>query len=321
MAKNLVIVESPTKAKTIEKYLGPDYRVLASYGHVRDLPRSDFAIDINGDAALLRYEIPKSSSKHVSAIRKEAKVADRVFLATDLDREGEAIAWHVAEVAGVDTSASNRVVFAEITRDAILAAFAAPRRIDGHLVDAQQARRAVDRIVGYRLSPTLWRNVASGISAGRVQSVALRLICDREDEIRAFTAQEYWSLHGDFRRDAEQFSADLFSAGGLRVTNPKTLSERAEKGTEGRYLLIGDAEQAAALADRSRQVRVWTVTDVTRREIKRNPSPPFTTSTLQQEAERKLGFSASRTMRVAQQLYEGINVGNETVGLITYMRT
>jgi DNA topoisomerase-1 len=321
MAKNLVIVESPTKAKTIEKYLGPDYRVLASYGHVRDLPRSDFAIDIKDNAAQLRYEIPKSSSKHVSAIRKEAKLAERVFLATDLDREGEAIAWHVAEVAGVDTSDSNRVVFAEITRDAILAAFADPRRIDAHLVDAQQARRAVDRIVGYRLSPTLWRNVASGISAGRVQSVALRLICDREDEIRRFVAQEYWSLHGDFRRDDELFSAELFSADGLRVTNPKTLAERAEKGTEGRYLLIGDAEQAAALADRSRQVGVWTVTDVTRRETKRNPAPPFTTSTLQQEAERKLGFSASRTMRVAQQLYEGINVGNETVGLITYMRT
>ncbi|HWH32483.1 MAG TPA: toprim domain-containing protein, partial [Egibacteraceae bacterium] len=176
MAKNLVIVESPTKAKTIEKYLGKDYKVLASVGHIRDLPRSNFAIEVdNGDVHLV-YEVPKTAAKHVSAIKTAAKSAERVFLATDLDREGEAIAWHVAEVAGIDTDEANRVVFAEITKDAILAAFSTPRPIDRNLVDAQQARRAVDRIVGYRLSPTLWRNVASGISAGRVQSVALRLL-------------------------------------------------------------------------------------------------------------------------------------------------
>ena len=321
MAKNLVIVESPAKAKTIEKYLGKDYKVLASYGHVRDLPRSDFAIIVDDAHVSLKYEVPNSSAKYVSAIKKEAKTAERVFLATDLDREGEAIAWHVAEIAGVDTSLENRVVFAEITKDAILDAFTRPRRIDLHLVDAQQARRAVDRIVGYRLSPTLWRNVASGISAGRVQSVALRLICDREDEIRRFVAQEYWSIHGDFVRSPKHFAADLHLVDGLRITNPKQLEERTEKGTDAKYLLIGDAETADLLQARTRQVDQWTVADVTRREVKRNPAPPFITSTLQQEAERKLGFSANRTMRIAQQLYEGINLGTEVVGLITYMRT
>ena len=321
MAKNLVIVESPAKAKTIEKYLGPDYKVLASYGHIRDLPRSDFAIEIADSTVALKYEVPKSSAKYVSAIKKEAKDAERVFLATDLDREGEAIAWHVAEVAGVDTSLENRVVFAEITRDAILDAFSHPRRIDAHLVDAQQARRAVDRIVGYRLSPTLWRNVASGISAGRVQSVALRLITDREDEIRRFIPVEYWSIHGDFVRDPKHFAADLHMVDGLRVTTPKQLEERTEKGTQDKLLLIGDAESAEALQSRTREVGQWQVADVTRREVKRNPAPPFITSTLQQEAERKLGFSASRTMRIAQQLYEGVNIGTEVTGLITYMRT
>ncbi|MPZ74658.1 MAG: type I DNA topoisomerase [Nitriliruptorales bacterium] len=321
MAKNLVIVESPAKAKTIEKYLGADYKVLASYGHIRDLPRSDFAVEVADSTVALKYEVPKSSAKYVSAIKKEAKNAERVFLATDLDREGEAIAWHVAEVAGVDTALENRVVFAEITRDAILEAFSHPRRIDEHLVDAQQARRAVDRIVGYRLSPTLWRNVASGISAGRVQSVALRLITDREDEIRRFTPVEYWSIHGDFVRDPKHFAADLHMVDGRRVTNPKQLDERTDKGTQDQLLLIRDAETAEVLQERTRQVGQWRVADVTRREVKRNPAPPFITSTLQQEAERKLGFSAGRTMRVAQQLYEGINVGSDAVGLITYMRT
>jgi DNA topoisomerase I len=321
MAKNLVIVESPTKAKTIERYLGGDYKVIASVGHIRDLPRSDFAVDVDNGEVALRYEVPKSASKVVSSLKREAKSAERVFLATDLDREGEAIAWHVAEVTGIDTDAENRVVFTEITKDAILAAFSHPRRIDGHLVDAQQARRAVDRIVGYRLSPTLWRNVASGISAGRVQSVALRIICDREDEIRRFTAQEYWSIHGDFRRDASAFDADLHAVDGQRITNPKQLAEREEKGTADKLLLIADQAAADDLQARARQVEQWTVAEVTRRETTRNPSPPFTTSTLQQEAERKLGFSSSRTMRVAQQLYEGINIGQETVGLITYMRT
>lgn len=322
MAKNLVIVESPTKARTIEKYLGKDFKVLASVGHVRDLPRSDFAVDVSDGHVELRYEVPRSSARVVSQIKKAAKAAERVFLATDLDREGEAIAWHVAEVAGVDTSEENRVVFSEITRDAILAAFEQPRRIDDHLVDAQQARRAVDRIVGYRLSPTLWRNVSSGISAGRVQSVALRLICDREDEIRRFVAQEYWTVHGAFDREGTRFDADLYAVGGKRVVTPKKMEEYAEKGTQDRYLVLGDSEAADLVQARAREVQQWTVTGVTRRETRRTPPPPFTTSTLQQEAANRLNFSAARTMRVAQQLYEGIDVGREgQVGLITYMRT
>jgi DNA topoisomerase I len=322
MAKNLVIVESPTKAKTIEKYLGKDFKVLASVGHVRDLPRSDFAIETE-DPVHLRYEVPKGSTKVVSQIKKEAKAAEHVFLATDLDREGEAIAWHVAEVAGLDTSEDNRVVFTEITKDAILRAFESPRRIDGALVDAQQARRAVDRIVGYRLSPTLWRNVSSGISAGRVQSVALRIIVDREDEIRAFTPEEYWSLHGRFAREGTPFEASLHTVDGRRVIEPKKFAEHAEKGKGESYLVIRDEATAETLKGRTRDAATWTVADVTRRETKRNPAPPFTTSTLQQEAERKLGFNASRTMRLAQQLYEGIDVGDGEgpVGLITYMRT
>jgi DNA topoisomerase-1 len=319
MAKNLVIVESPTKAKTIEKYLGGDYKVLASVGHVRDLPRSDFAVQVSDGSVALSYEVPKGSTKVVSQIKKAAKDAERVFLATDLDREGEAIAWHVAEVAGIDTSLENRVVFDEITRDAIIAAFRAPRRIDSHLVDAQQARRAVDRIVGYRLSPTLWRNVASGISAGRVQSAALRMICDREDEIRAFIAQEYWTIDGDFDRDGVRFATTLHMVDGRRVATPKQVQERADS---SRYLLINDAETAVALVARARAVDEWTVADTTRSQTRRNPKPPFTTSTLQQDASSRLGFSPARTMRLAQQLYEGIDLGPEgAVGLITYMRT
>ena len=321
MAKNLVIVESPTKAKTIEKYLGKDYKVLASVGHVRDLPRSNFAIEIDDAGVHLVYEVPKGATKHVTAIKSAAKTAENVFLATDLDREGEAIAWHVAEVAGLDTALANRVVFAEITKDAILEAFQHPRPIDQNMVDAQQARRAVDRIVGYRLSPTLWRNVASGISAGRVQSVALRLIVDREEEIRRFVAQEYWSLHGRFMRDAESFAADLWSAGGKRIVSAKQLADREEKGTAEDALLIADEASARSLRARSLEVGEWTVTDVTRRETRRNPAPPFTTSTLQQEAARKLGFGSARTMRIAQQLYEGVSLAGELTGLITYMRT
>ena len=333
MAKNLVIVESPTKAKTIEKYLGQDFKVMASVGHVRDLPRSDFAVETTNGSAKLRYEVPKGASKVVSALKKEAKAAERVYLATDLDREGEAIAWHVAEVTGIDTTDENRVVFSEITRDAILAAFEQPRRIDEHLVGAQQARRAVDRIVGYRLSPTLWRNVSSGISAGRVQSVALRLICDREDEIRRFVPEEYWSIHGVFDGDAH-FDADLYAVDDRRVVTAAKMAEHVEKGRADRYIVIGDSDAADALLTRARGVGAdttdttaetggWTVEGVTRRETKRNPKPPFTTSTLQIDAGNKLGWSGAKTMRVAQQLYEGISVGGEdgTVGLITYMRT
>ncbi|MDP8978058.1 MAG: type I DNA topoisomerase [Actinomycetota bacterium] len=322
MTQNLVIVESPTKARTIEKYLGPDYRVLASYGHVRDLPRSDFAVDVDDGRVALRYEVPKSSSKHVSAIRKQAEAAQRVYLATDLDREGEAIAWHVAELAGIDIATDNRVVFSEITRDAILEAFDQPRPIDSDLVDAQQARRAVDRIVGYRLSPTLWRNVASGISAGRVQSVALRMVCDREEEIRRFTPTEYWSIEAAFGREDRRLAARLHTVDGSRVTTPKDLAARADRGTDDGTMLIPDERTALALQARAREAGGWTVGEVVRRETRRTPPPPFTTSTLQQEAARKLSFSSKKTMRVAQQLYEGISLGPEgAVGLITYMRT
>jgi DNA topoisomerase I len=329
--KQLVVVESPTKAKTIERYLGEGYRVVASYGHIRDLPKSDFAVELedDGGSAHLKYEVPKASQKHVTTLKREAKDAAKVWLALDLDREGEAIAWHVAEILGLDLDEENRVVFDEITQDAIRDAFSEPRPVNRSLVDAQQARRAVDRIVGYRLSPVLWRTVSAGISAGRVQSVALRLIVDRENEIRAFVAQEYWSFDGIFglveRPAAPAVDASLFSVGGRRLATPKDL-ERAAQTTAGRdesdYLLIADEGSAAALKARAEAVGRYTVREVRRSEQKRNPAPPFTTSTLQQEAARKLGFSARKTMTLAQQLYEGINLGAEgPTGLITYMRT
>src|SRR5215216_952672 len=275
LARNLVVVESPAKAKTIGKYLGKDYDVVASMGHVRDLPKSDFAVDIDGGVSVT-YEVTQKGKKVVSSIRKAAKAADQVFLATDPDREGEAIAWHIAEAAKLAAASTRRVTFTEITADAVRRAFADPRDIDDRLVDAQQARRVVDRIVGYKLSPVLWRKVRAGLSAGRVQSAALKMIVDREREIDAFQAREYWSLE-----------ADLATA----------------------------ASEAARAA-------TWTVARVDKSERKRSAAPPFITSTLQQEASRKLGFSSKRTMAVAQQLYEGIELpGEGSVGLITYMRT
>ena len=321
MAKNLVIVESPAKAKTIEKYLGSDFRVLASYGHVRDLPRSDFAVHVEDGDVALSYEVPSSSAKVVGQIKRAAKDAEHVFLATDLDREGEAIAWHVAELAGVSLAEDNRVIFSEITRDAILAAFEEPRRVDGALVDAQQARRAVDRIVGYRLSPNLWRHVASGISAGRVQSVALRLIVDREDAIRAFTPESYWSVEAGFSAAGGAVQAKLHTLDGRRVVDPKTRDERRAKGTDGAVVVLGSQAEADAVLARTRAVADWAVRGVQTRQTTRNPKPPFITSTLQGAASSALGFTAAKTMRVAQQLYEGVNLGAETVGLITYMRT
>ncbi len=322
MADNLVIVESPAKAKTIERYLGARYKVLASYGHIRDLPRSDFAIEVDGsDQVHLVYEVPESSKKHVAALRKAAKEASTVWLAPDLDREGEAIAWHIAEVLDLDLDETNRVTFDEITEPAIRAAFEAPRHLNTALVDAQQARRAVDRIVGYRLSPVLWRTVASGISAGRVQSVALRMIVDREDEIRAFVPEEYWSFPAAFARDADadpEIDASLFAVGDRKVATPKELEGKSEA-RQAQLLVVRSEPEAARLAERARTLD-YTVTEVRRSEAKRQPKPPFKTSTLQGEAS-KLGFSARQTMAVAQQLYEGINLGGEQVGLITYMRT
>jgi DNA topoisomerase I len=322
VADNLVIVESPAKAKTIEKYLGSAYKVLASYGHIRDLPKSDFAIETRDDGSVeLVYEVPSRSAKHVAALRAAAKKAQTVWLAPDLDREGEAIAWHVAEVLDLDVDQTNRVTFDEITEDAIRAAFANPRRLNTSLVDAQQARRAVDRIVGYRLSPVLWRTVSAGISAGRVQSVALRLIVDREDEIRAFVPQEYWSFAGLFAdgpATEAAIDAKLHSVGGKRLATPKDLEDADEAKLASR-LLVDSEDLAEGLKARA-EVLDYAVREVRRTEAKRNPKPPFKTSTLQGEAS-KYGFSARQTMAVAQQLYEGINLGGEQTGLITYMRT
>src|SRR5690348_958919 len=305
MSKNLVIVESPAKARTIERYLGPDYRVLASYGHVRDLPenpgKGKFGVDVDRDFAP-EYVISDDRRKQVAEITKAARSADMVFLATDLDREGEAIAWHVAEAANVPADKARRVTFSEITEGAIRDAFAHPRDIDTNLVDAQQTRRIVDRLVGYTLSPLLSRKVRSGLSAGRVQSVAVRLVVEREREINAFTAREYWTLGAILAtRDGETFPAEL-----VRI--------------DGEPLDVGDeataTRHAAALRDLEPRV-----TKVGTRKQSRSPAPPFTTSTLQQEASRKLGFSPKRTMSVAQRLYEGVDTPDGHVGLITYMRT
>jgi DNA topoisomerase I len=318
VTENLVIVESPAKAKTIERYLGQRYTVLASYGHIRDLPRSDFAVEVDDGDCRLVYEIPASSRKHVDALRRAAKQATTVWLAPDLDREGEAIAWHIAEVLGLDVDSTNRVTFDEITERAITDAFAHPRSLNTDLVDAQQARRAVDRIVGYRLSPVLWRTVSSGISAGRVQSAALRMVVDREDEIRAFVAEEYWSFPATFAGGAEPVDAQLHSVDGRRIATPKDLEDVSDA-QRARLHVVRSEPEAERLADRARRLD-YAVTEVRRTETRRNPKPPFKTSTLQGEAS-KLGFSARQTMATAQQLYEGVSLGGEQVGLITYMRT
>ncbi|MBM4409106.1 MAG: type I DNA topoisomerase, partial [Chloroflexi bacterium] len=303
--KNLVIVESPAKAKTIERYLGPTYTVLASYGHVRDLPeklgKDQLGVDVEQDFRP-DYEIVPDRRRQVGAIEKAARSANLIYLATDLDREGEAIAWHVAEAANLDPQKTRRVTFSEITESAIHDAFANPRAINVDLVDAQQARRVVDRLVGYTLSPLLWRKVRSGLSAGRVQSVAVRLVVDRERAIRAFAAREYWTLAATLlTRSAESFTADL-----VRIDGEKPEIESETDATT----------HVAAIAQATPVVRSVAV-----KRSRRSPAPPFTTSTLQQEASRKLGFSPKRTMSVAQRLYEGLETREGQVGLITYMRT
>jgi DNA topoisomerase-1 len=305
MTRNLVIVESPAKARTIERYLGPGYRVLASYGHVRDLPenpgKGKFGVDVEHDFAP-EYVVSDDRRRHVDTIAREAARADTVYLATDLDREGEAIAWHVAEAAGIPLLKQRRVTFNEITEGAIREAFANPRQIDMDLVDAQQTRRIVDRLVGYTLSPLLSKKVRGGLSAGRVQSVAVRLVVEREREIEAFVAREYWTLAVLLETaTGEPFSAELVRIDGVAADVPDGAAATAH---------------AQALQELSARVDKVTV-----REIKRGPAPPFTTSTLQQEASRKLGFSPKRTMSVAQRLYEGVDTGEGQVGLITYMRT
>ena len=307
MAKKLVIVESPAKARTIEKILGKDFNVMASRGHVRDLPQYRFGVNVAQNFAPF-YEVPKDKKDTVQKLAKAAKGADAVYLATDPDREGEAISWHLLEASNIKGMPVRRVVFHEITRNAITEAFDNPREIDMDLVDAQQARRVLDRVVGYRLSPLLWRKLEKGLSAGRVQSAALRMVSDREREVTAFIPTEYWTIEADLNK---QKAAKKRSFRAL-------LHNR--KGKRGK-IAIGDADQSKAIAT-DLEGADYTVAKVDKKQAKRNPSPPFTTSTLQQEAGRKLRFTAKKTMAVAQQLYEGLPVGNEgQIGLITYMRT
>lgn len=307
---NLVIVESPAKAKTIKKYLGPDFEVIASYGHVRDLIPKEGAVDVEHDFAM-KYQIIDRNEKHVQAIAKKLKEADALYLATDPDREGEAISWHLYELLKsrrqLGKKPVHRVVFNEITKRAVQDAVANPRGLSYDLVNAQQARRALDYLVGFNLSPLLWKKIRRGLSAGRVQSPALRLICEREAEIEAFVQQEYWTIEADAEKNAKTFSAKLTTFGG-------------EKLEQFSIVDAGRAGEVKQTLEEAAQGKLK-VEQVERKQRKRNPAPPFITSTLQQEAARKLGFTAQRTMRVAQQLYEGVDVGGGAVGLITYMRT
>ncbi|MBV2208546.1 MAG: DNA topoisomerase I [Thermomonas sp.] len=317
MAKNLLIVESPAKAKTINKYLGKDFTVLASYGHVRDLVPKEGAVDPNNHFAM-RYETIEKNERHVDAIAKAAKAAEHLYLATDPDREGEAISWHIAEILKerklLEGRSLQRVVFTEITPRAIKEAMAQPRAIASDLVDAQQARRALDYLVGFNLSPVLWRKIKAGLSAGRVQSPALRMIVEREEEIEAFKAHEYWTIEAECAHPSQAFSAKLIKLDGQKFSTDTGKLEFS--------LTDGASAEAARLRIQQAAAGKLHVTDVTSKERKRRPAPPFTTSTLQQEAARKLGFTTRKTMQVAQKLYEGVAIGDEgTVGLISYMRT
>jgi DNA topoisomerase-1 len=312
MSGTLVVVESPAKAKTIEKYLGGDYAVRASFGHVRDLPKSQLGVDVD-DGFAVTYEVPTDSKKHVADLKRALKTADDLILATDYDREGEAIAYHVATLLGVPPERAKRITFTEITRDAIIEAVRHPRGIDRELFDAQEARRVLDRLVGYRISPILWKRVRPGLSAGRVQSVAVRLIVEREREIRDFRPVEHWSV--DVRLTPEG-AEQPFLARLTEIPDGKLAPAPDRKG-----ILLGAEADVTPHVDRLGRAS-YRVLDVQRKERKRSPSPPFTTSTLQQEAARKLGFSARKTMTLAQRLYEGVNLpGEGSVGLITYMRT
>ena len=305
----VVVVESPTKAKTINKYLGDDYKVVASYGHVRDLPAKDGSVVPDSDFAM-SWEVDGKSEKHVKTIVQALHGADSLFLATDPDREGEAISWHVNEVLKSRRALKHldvkRVVFNEVTKNAVLEAFRRPRDIDRELVEAYLARRALDYLVGFTLSPVLWRKLPGSRSAGRVQSVALRLVCEREAEIEAFKPREYWTIEAEFQTEAGQtFTARLTHLDGKRL-------DRFDLDTEAK---------ARAAAASILSASGFAVSEIDSRQVRRNPFPPFTTSTLQQEASRKLGLAASRTMQIAQRLYEGVELAGETVGLITYMRT
>jgi len=303
-------VESPGKVKSIKKYLGKDFEVLASYGHVRDLVPKEGAVDPTHHFAM-KYQVVERNQKHIDAISRALKKAKSLYLATDPDREGEAISWHLyellkaqGELKGKDV---RRVVFYEITKNSVQEAIASPRELSVDLVNAQQARRALDFLVGFNLSPLLWKKVRPGLSAGRVQSPALRMICEREDEIAAFVPREYWSIDAELEHSEQKFPGKLVEFQGAKV-------EQFSFTDEARAREVERTLQEAAKGELS-------VLTVDRKQRKRNPAPPFTTSTLQQEAARKLGFSAQKTMRVAQQLYEGVDIGDGQVGLITYMRT
>jgi DNA topoisomerase-1 len=310
MAKNLVIVESPAKAKTIKKYLGKDFNVLASYGHVRDLLPKEGAVDPAHDFNM-KYQLIEKNEKHVDAIAKALKKADNLYLATDPDREGEAISWHLYEILKerklLKDKHVGRVAFNEITKRAINEAVADPRELSDDLIHAQLARRALDFLVGFNLSPLLWKKIRRGLSAGRVQSPALRLIVERELEIESFKPREYWTIEADVESDKQTFKGKLSHLKGNKLSQFSINNEKKAR----------DAESALIDAAQGKLV----VTKVDKKKRKRNPAAPFTTSTMQQEASRKLGFTAKKTMSIAQQLYEGIDIGGETVGLITYMRT
>ena len=310
MSKNLVIVESPAKAKTIEKYLGKDFQVLASYGHVRDLVPKEGAVDPNNDFAM-KYEIIERNQRHVMAISKALKSADTLYLATDPDREGEAISWHLYELLKEKKILKDkpvfRVVFHEITKKAVTEAIANPAQLAINLINAQQARRALDYLVGFKLSPLLWKKIRRGLSAGRVQSPALRMIVERELEIEAFKTREYWTIDAALTAHDQNFKAKLTQFDNEKLTQFSITDEALAEKTKQALLTAADGQLIVSKLEKKQQ--------------KRNPAPPFITSTLQQEASRKLGFTTKRTMIVAQQLYEGIDIGGETEGLITYMRT
>jgi DNA topoisomerase-1 len=310
MAENLVIVESPAKAKTIKKYLGKDFEVLASYGHVRDLVPKEGAVDPDHNFEM-KYRVIERNEKHVEAIARSLRKADALYLATDPDREGEAISWHLHEIlkerGDLKGKKVHRVVFYEITKNSIRAAIQEPRDLSMDLVNAQQARRALDYLVGFNLSPLLWKKVRQGLSAGRVQSPALRMICERDEAIDAFVPQEYWTIDAQGEHSEVTFPLKLIEYTGKKVEQFSFTSE-------------GAAREVEAVLNKAADGKL-TVDSIDRKQRKRNPAPPFTTSTLQQEAARKLGFSAQRTMRLAQQLYEGVDFGEGAVGLITYMRT
>lgn len=299
--KNLVIVESPAKAKTIEKYLGRSYKVVASVGHIRDLKKSSMSIDFDNNYEPQYINI-RGKGPLINSLKKEAKAAKKVYLASDPDREGEAISWHLSHILGLDPEDKNRVVFNEITKDAVKNAFVEPRQIDMNLVDSQQARRVLDRIVGYSISPILWKKVKKGLSAGRVQSVALKLIIDRENEIKAFVPEEYWSIDGLFKKGTKKFQASFY-------------------GLDGKKMKLSNNDDVKAVLAKLKGDD-FLVSKVEKKERRRNAPLPYTTSSLQQDAANKINFRTRKTMMVAQQLYEGIHLGeNGTQGLITYMRT